>query len=98
MSLTQQQQDMAREDFVRAFAATGVTDEDAALALGTTPAYVARVARLDSRRIDDPWILRNYLLAEGKARGVTVTFRVLTADYHTLWFLDGAYIDRGRLG
>lgn len=69
--------------------------EQVASDLGTTPEKVLAVSRLEVTRIEEPWILRNYLI---KVLGSAVApFTVLTDDYHHLWFLDAAYIDRARL-
>lgn len=97
MSLTYEEQQMTREDIARAMADLGITPEQAAAALGTTPQNLRRVMRLDIHRLEDPWVLRNYLLDQAAEQHVPVTFRVLNRDYHRLWFLDAAYIDRGRI-
>lgn len=66
-----------------------------AVDLGTTPQKIRDVSQLNVNRIEEPWILRNYLV---KALGQNVTpFTVLVGDYHQLWFLDTAYIDRAQL-
>lgn len=70
--------------------------EQVAADLGTMPEKVLAVSQLDVDRIEEPWILRNYLI---KALGSDLTpFTVLTGDYHQMWFLDTAYIDRAQLG
>lgn len=70
--------------------------EQVAADLGTTPEKVLAVSQLDVDRIEEPWILRNYLI---KALGSDLTpFTVLTGDYRQMWFLDTAYIDRAQLG
>lgn len=97
MSLTYEEQEMTREDLARAMAELGLTPEQVAVALGTTPQNLRRVMQLDIHRLEDPWVLRNYLLEQAAERRVPVTFRVLNRDYHKLWFLDAAYIDRGQI-
>lgn len=98
MSLAAQQKVDAVDEFARAMDELGVSFEEAARDLGTTPAYVGDVAHLLSRTIEHPWILRNYLLAYAERTGaVKPCFSVLSGDYHRYWFLDAALIDRGLL-
>lgn len=77
----------------------GVDADDVAAALGGTPAYAERVVHLHARNLEDPWVVRNWLLGLARGRGVElVPFTALVGDHHDYWFLDGGYIDRGRLG
>lgn len=98
MSLTADQIHATIAEFAENMRRVGASDEELADELGCSPAYVRALARLDARRIDDPWILRNLLIRLADERGVElVPFSALSGDYHRYWFLDGAYIDRGRL-
>lgn len=98
MSLTRDQKTATIAELAENMRRLGETDESVAAALGTTGAYVSEVRHLHSRRIEDPWIIRNYLLDEARERGVElVPFTALVGDWHGYWFLDGGYIDRGRL-
>lgn len=98
MSLTRDQKAATIEELAENMRRLGETDESVAAALGATEAYVSEVRHLHSCRIEDPWIIRNYLLDEARERGVElVPFTALAGDWHGYWFLDGGYIDRGRL-
>ena len=97
MSLTEKQHEDTIAEFAENIERTGVTFGQIAQALGGTERYARRVAELKARNLEDPWVLRNYLLAQADARGVSLRpFTALSGDYHRYWFLDGAYIDRGR--
>lgn len=98
MSLNKQQKVDAIAEFDRAFAQLGVSSADAARALDTTPARIEQVARLRSRRIEEPWVLRNYLIGVAREAHVAVPrFSVLAGDFHRYWFLDAGFIERASL-
>lgn len=98
MSLSPQQRASTIEQFDENLRRLGLTPAQVAHDLGTTEQHLVRVANLDNVRLEDPWILRNHLLAEGAARGIElVPFTALVGDHHDYWFLDGAAIDRGRM-
>lgn len=99
MSLTREQQENTIAELAENMRRLGVTAGDAAAALGSTPEYADQVVHLHARNLEDPWVVRNWLLALARERGVEpVPFTALVGDYHRYWFLDGAYIDRGRIG
>lgn len=97
MSLTREQQISTINEFADNMARLGATNEQVAAALGGTPEYAGRVARLEARNLEDPWVLKNYLLARAREQGIEPRpFTALGGDYHGYWFLDSDYIDRGR--
>lgn len=97
MSLTREQQADTIDEFADNMDRLGVTNEQVAEALGGTAEYAGRVARLEARNLEDPWVLKNYLLDVARDRGVELRpFTALGGDYHDYWFLDSGYIDRGR--
>ena len=98
MSLTRKQlQDTARalrENLEK----SGLTIEQAAAGLETTPDYIERMLRMEPRRYEDTWILKNYLSKKAQEAGKTPTpIPALGGDYHVIWFLDAAYIDGGKI-
>lgn len=98
MSLTREQEDNTRRELQENFEKSGVTIEQAAADLDTTPAYIRQLLRLEPVRHDHTWILRNYLLEKVRENGKTPTsFTALKGDAHDYWFLDGDYVDRGKI-
>ncbi|WDF81722.1 DUF2316 family protein [Lacticaseibacillus pabuli] len=99
MSLTLAQQQATRDEFATNMQRSGLSLETVANALGTTPDVIAANLQLNSRRIEDPWIIRNYLLDEMQQHGQTpVPFTALKGDFHQYWFLNAAIIERGIIG
>lgn len=98
MSLTREQKQATIEEFAENMRRLGVDAAEIGRALGAAPGYVDRVVHLRARNLEDPWIVRNWLLGRARALGVAlVPFTALAGDHHGYWFLDGGYIDRGRL-
>lgn len=99
MSLTREQRASTIREFAENMDRLGVTADDVAVALGGTPAYAQQVVNLRARNLEDPWVVRNWLLRIAAERGVALLpFTALAGDHHDYWFLDGPYIDRGRIG
>lgn len=99
MSLTARQQEDTRRELRENLERSGLTVEEVALDLDTTPEYVRQLFDLAPIRLEDTWILRNLLVRAVEARGGDpVPFTALTGDWHDYWFLDGGYIDDGRIG
>lgn len=99
MSLTREQQEDTIRELAENMRRLGVTTQNLASALGSTPDYVEKVVHLHARNLEDPWVVRNWLLDLAHRRGIEpVPFTALAGDHHDYWFLDGAYIDRGRIG
>ncbi len=59
MSLTTKQQDDTRRELRENFEKSGLTIDEAAADLATTPAYIERLLRLEPKSHDHTWILRN---------------------------------------
>ena len=80
------------------FELTDLTLKDIAEQIGATPEYVEQLFELRSHRIEDPWILRNVILNRLEQLGIEpIPFSKLAGDWHDYWFLDGTYIDEGRI-
>lgn len=98
MSLTAQQQDDTRRELRENFEKAGVTVSQVAEDLGTSEAYIEQLLRLEPRRYEDTWILKNYLCEKVREAGdIPTPFTALGGDYHVIWFLDPTYIDGGRI-
>lgn len=98
MSLSKQQKEDTRRELCENLERASVEIADIARDLGTSERYIGELLALEPRRLEDTWILRNYLLEAVRERGgEPVPFTALAGDWHNYWFLDGAYIDRGRI-
>lgn len=99
MSLTNQQKSDTVNQFLQNMALLGLSFEHVARDLGTTEQHLDRIVHLRGISLEEPWILRNYVLDEAARRGVEpVPFTALIGDHRGYWFLDGDLIDRGTLG
>ena len=98
MSLTPKQEEDTRRELRENFDKAGVKIQEVAADLGTTEAYIEQLMRLEPRRLEDTWILKNYLLEKVKEAGQTPTkFTALGGNYHFIWFLNSKYIDGKKL-
>lgn len=61
MSLNQTEQQQTIDDLKRNFTLSGLTLEQVANDLMTTPARIENILNLKIESIEEPWILRNYL-------------------------------------
>ncbi|KRL86539.1 DUF2316 family protein [Lacticaseibacillus pantheris] len=98
MSLTQQQVEDTKREFAANFELTGKTPAAVAADLHITTTKLERLMTLQQQSLNDPWILRNYLLQAVTAAGETpIPFTALSGDWHRHWFLDADAIDRGHM-
>ena len=98
MSLSVKQIEDTRRELKENLDQSGVTIQEAAADLGTTQEYIMQLLRLEPKRLEDTWILKNYLIDKVTEAGKTPTaFTALSGDYHTIWFLDPDYIDGKRI-
>lgn len=97
MSLTAEEQDRTRQELKENFQATGLSLTAAAAELQTTPQRIANILDLDLQAIEEPWILRNFILEKLAQQQKKASFTVLTGDYHRLWFLNSRKIDKRKL-
>ncbi|MGO3601889.1 MAG: DUF2316 family protein [Enterococcus malodoratus] len=99
MSLNPQQISDTKREFQENFEQTGLSIEQIAADLNTIPAIIEDTLNLNVSRIEDPWVLKNYLEAELSAQGKPVVpFTALVGDYHRHWFLNSRRIDKKKLG
>ncbi|MBV7391453.1 MULTISPECIES: DUF2316 family protein [Enterococcus] len=98
MSLNQTEQQQTIDDLKRNFTLSGLTLEQVANDLMTTPARIENILNLKIESIEEPWILRNYLTEKLAEIGKKAEFTVLVGDYHRLWFLNSQKIDHRLIG
>ena len=98
MSLSAKQEEDTRRELKANFDKAGVDIKGTAEALGTTEEYIEELMQLRPRKLEDTWILKNYLIEKVREAGGTPTpFTALGGDYHVIWFLDAGYIDGKRI-
>ena len=98
MSLSAKQMEDTRRELRENLDKAGVSVREAADALGTTQEYIQQLLRLEPKRLEDTWILKNYLIEKAVEAGKTPTpFTALGGDYHVIWFLDAGYIDGKKI-
>ena len=98
MSLTRKQEEDTGRELRENLEKAEISIEQAANDLGTTPEYIEQLLRLEPRKIEDTWILKNYLIEKVKEAGKTPTkFTALGGNYKIIWFLNTKYIDGKRI-
>ncbi|AYJ43235.1 DUF2316 family protein [Lactiplantibacillus pentosus] len=98
MSLNPQQMRATREELQVNFALTGLTKTQVATGLNISVTKLDHLFDLTQQSLEDPWILRNYLIDQVEAAGKTpVPFTALSGDWHRHWFLNSAVIDRREM-
>ena len=97
--LSEQQEEDTRRQLKESLDLAGVDIQTIADDLGTTAEYIERLFRLEPIRLEDTWILRNYLEDKvEKAGKEPVKFTSLRKNaYHIIWFLDAKYIDGRKI-
>ena len=98
MSLTAIERVHTKKELAANFKLANVSKKKAANDLGTTPQHLTAVLELHGDRIEEPWILRNYLNQKIHAQNLQpIPYSKLQGDPATYWFLDAAFIARGQL-
>lgn len=98
MTLTEAEMERTRPELKSNFKKSGLTVEEVANDLKTTPEYIEELLELKPNRIEDPWILRNYLTDVLNEKSIEVTpFTVLVGRSERVWFLDSDYINNGEI-
>ncbi len=94
MSLTTQQTQNTIDELRQNFELTGLSTHQVAADLNISEPKLGRIMSLTQASLNDPWILRNYLLDKVQERGLEpVAFTALEGDWHDYWFLDTRAID-----
>ena len=98
MSLSFKQKEDTRRELRENLEKSGVDIQKIAIDLGTTEEYIEQLLRLEPKRLEDTWILKNYLIDKVKQVGKTPTaFTALGGDYRVIWFLNSDYIDGKKI-
>lgn len=96
MSLTDAQIENTKKELRSNFEKSGLTIEEIADKLKTSPEYIKQLFNLNPRRLEDTWILRNYLIEVLEEKSIEVTpFTALVGQSEGYWFLDSSYINNG---
>lgn len=98
MSLNPQQVKNTINELHENFVRTGLTKAQVATDLHISLTKLDRLFTLTQSSLDDPWILRNYLIKKVKENGQEpVAFTALVGDWHQYWFLNSRAIDQREL-
>ncbi|MCI1903112.1 MAG: DUF2316 family protein [Enterococcaceae bacterium] len=97
MSLNNDEKEASRKEFKENLAISGLTVEEIAKELSTTPDKIKKIMDLNVRALEDPWILKEYLEDKiRKAGKEPAPFTALAGNYHRHWFLNSQKIERGK--
>ncbi|WP_461212798.1 DUF2316 family protein [Lacticaseibacillus sp. GG6-2] len=95
MSLNPQQIADTIAEFDANLKLSGLTKQQVASDLHISLTKLEHLLNLTQQSLNDPWILRNYLIEKVQAAGKEpVPFTALRGDWHHYWFLDSGTIDR----
>ena len=95
MSLTQKQKENTKNEFYENFNLTGYSIETVANDLHTTPQKISCIMSLAVESIEEPWILKNYLIEQLEKQGKQpISFSALLGDHHRYYFLNTDKIDK----
>ncbi|WP_203627005.1 DUF2316 family protein [Lacticaseibacillus mingshuiensis] len=98
MSLTPEQKAATKHELAENFAKTGLTQAQVCADLRISAAKFDHIMTLTQTSLEDPWIMRNYLLEKVAAAGQTpLPFTALSGDWHRHWFLNSAAIDARQM-
>ncbi|WP_353989590.1 DUF2316 family protein [Pediococcus argentinicus] len=77
---------------------SGLSVDEIADALNTTPSKITLILNLEQSALEDPWIVRNFLIQVIEQNGQTpVTFTALKGDWHNYWFLNSRVTDKQKV-
>lgn len=98
MSLNPLQIQHTKKELRKNFELTGLSKSEIASDLKISEVKLEKIFNLKQRRLEDPWILRNYLLEKVEETGQQpVPFTALAGDWHRHWFLDSNLIDQRQM-
>lgn len=94
MTLTDIQIENTKKELKSNFEKSGLTIKQISDDLKTSPEYIEELFNLNSKRLEDTWILRNYLIEVLNEKSINITpFTALKGDASNYWFLDANYIN-----
>ena len=95
MSLNPQQITNTKNELQANFDLSGLTRKQVASDLQISLTKLDHLMTLTQESLNDPWILRNYLIERVEAKGEKpVPFTALTGDWHRHWFLNSQTIEK----
>ena len=98
MSLSYEEIENTKKELKSNFDKSGLTVEEIADKIKTTPEYVEDLFNINPRRPEDTWILKNYLIEVLNEKSVEVTpFTALRGNCEDNWFLNSDYIKNGAI-
>lgn len=98
MTLNPQQIKNTQNELQQNFELIGLTKEQVATDLHISLTKLNHLFTLTQSSLNDPWILRNYLIEKVEAQGKKpVPFTALVGDWHQYWFLDSGLIDARKM-
>ncbi|MGC6767935.1 DUF2316 family protein [Enterococcus sp. LJL128] len=99
MSLTSNQMLQTQEEFQKNLVLSGLSLSEIARDLKTSISVIENTLQLQTTRIEDPWVLKNYLeeqiIAQNKQ---PIPFTALVGNYQQYWFLNSKRIKNKRIG
>lgn len=98
MTLNPKQLDMTRHELQQNFELSGLTKKQVAMDLNISEIKLDHLFNLNQQSLDDPWILRNYLIEKVQEAGKEpVPFSALGGNWHRHWFLNSEAIDARQM-
>jgi len=98
MSLTREEQTKTKQEFQDNLNLSGLSLEEIAKDLASQPQVISDVLNLNTRYIENPWILKNYLERKIIEQGKTpIPFTALKGDFHNYWFLNSSIIEKEKI-
>ncbi|MGF1981820.1 DUF2316 family protein [Lactococcus taiwanensis] len=98
MSLNPLQIQHTKKELRKNFELTGLSKSEIASDLKISEVKLEKIFNLKQRRLEDPWILRNYLLEKVEKTGQQpLPFTALAGDWHRHWFLKANLIDQRQM-
>lgn len=96
MTLTIEQEENTKYELKENFKKSSLSIEKIAHDLKTTTKYIEELMNLNPNRLEDVWILRNYLINILHEKSLEVIpFTALIGNSENYWFLDSNYINNG---
>ena len=98
MSLNSLQRENTKKELLANFELTGLTKSEIATDFKISQAKLEKIFELKEVKLEEPWILRNYLLEKVRqAKKKPVPFTALSGDWHKHWFLNSELIDKQEI-
>lgn len=97
MSLNIIERRNTRREFVQNIQLIGQTTATIAAELGISEQQLVEIISLKGRKIEDPWIVRNYLIDYAQQNNMRlIPFSKLKGEASEYFFLDSKYIQNGQ--